>query len=361
MRSLQSDGEYDERPKVAKKKRKSKSGDGDEDEFVGTDAKKARGLAALSEAERDRLVGEIARFLLFSESTKSVTTRQDISNAVLKPSGTPGTLLGPLLPLASEKLSQIFGWELVTAPVFTEKGKFKEVGKMHMLMRMSPGLQEFMSPVRSELPPEPNQAFLMIVLSLILMHNFSIDEETMLLNLKKFGLEGNKQPQLFGDHTPADLLKELARNHYISIKKSHEGSNSVHMVNIGARSLLEIGKVNILRFINSVCNTSIDPSALREFMAEQNDYLPVGAVGEEPLQPQQAILNPTDVEALEIVAPEEEVHPIGHANGNANGDVAPARGAKVSGRKAKAAKAEPAPDTIEAEENPGRSRRGARR
>lgn len=361
--AFQSDDEYDERPKAPRKKRKSKSGDGDDDEFVGTEAKKARGLAAISENEKNRLVGEIARYLLFSESTKPLTTRQELSKAVLAPSGASGNLLTPLLPLASEQLQQIFGWELLTTPTFTAKGKFEEAGKTHMLMRMSPELQEFMAPVRQELPPEPNQAFLMIVLSLILMHNFAIDEDVMLANLAKFGLD-NKPNELFGKQTSAELLKELAKYHYISIKKVNEGGNSTHQINIGARSLLEIGKVNILRFINSVCKTSIDPSALREFLTEQNDYLPNYAVGEEPIEQRNQPRRPaqTDLEVVE----DEPAHENGNdeANGVANGhaDAAPKRGAKAAGRKAKAAAAA-APEEIEVEEAPqnGRGRRNSRR
>jgi len=335
---------------------------------VGNDPKKARGLAAISEDERNRLVSEIVRYLLFSESTKTLTTRTEISKAVLSQQKV-GNLLGPLLPMATEKLKQVLGWDVVTVPSFTAKGKFDEPGKTHMMLRMSPELQDFMAPVRNELPAQPNQAFLMIVLSIILMHNFAIDEDVMLANLEKFGLEREAACPLFGDLKPIDLLKDLAKYNYISIKKSNESGNATHQIHIGARSLLEIGKVNILRFINSVCKTSIDASALREFTTEQNDFLPQYATGEQPLegdkrggQQQQGAAAQEELGVVEPPVANGVPNGVPNGHGNRNHEEGGARrGAKAVGRRAKAAAAEQEEEDIEVPAAPQMRRRPSRR
>jgi hypothetical protein len=341
----------------------------DADEFIGHEPTKARGLAALSAEEKERIVGEVVRYLVFSESAKSLTARQDISKAVLAPEK-KGSLLTPLLPLAAEKLKSIFGWELIQVPIFTPKGKFSEESKNHMILRRTPELESFMAPVIGELSPKPNMGFLMIVLSIIMMHNFSIEEELVLTNLEKFGLDKNVALAQFDGKTSLELIKELAKLGYLSIKREKEGVETTTNLNIGPRSLLEIGKVNILRFVNEICKTEIDQSALREFTAEQREYNMIGAgvrmeanrLAEKAREGAAAVA--MAAQRLENDEDGEEDEPPA-ANGRANGRGGGGRGAKNT-----VAAAPAAPMEVDAEANgnghgrpaPRRAaRRGARK
>lgn len=243
-------------------------------------SKKARGIDSLSPDERNRMVGEIVRYILLSEKTKTYAARADISKLVLAPHGA-NKMAGPLLPLAAEKLHRVFGWEMLAVPSFSAKGKFESAGTKDYTTRMTAQLEEFMAPIRDELPTPPDYTFLMIVLSIILMHNFAVEDKLIYKELNAYGIHSEHPHPAFGNMKPEDLIRDLTKQHYLSIKKVTENGYSSHFVNIGSRSLLEIGKANILRFINSICKSSTDPSALKEFMDEQASYLPHFAMGED--------------------------------------------------------------------------------
>lgn len=256
---------------------------------------------------------------MLSETTKTYAARTDIAKIVLQPHGVSKQLTS-LLPLAEDKIKLVFGWELVPISGFTEKGKFAAKGTKDMTTRLTSQLEEFMAPIRDELPTPTNYPFLMIVLSLILMHNFSLEETPLYKELSAFGFQQETPHPAFDNKTPSELLRDLAKQHYLSIKKTVEGGFPSTMINIGSRSLIEIGKTNILKFINAICKTSVDPSAFKEFLTEQEAFLPTPAQGEN-------IAAPVPAPAA-AAAPEQN----GQANGNAEEQadeievVQPARG-----------------------------------
>lgn len=217
---------------------------------------------------------------MLSETTKTYAARADVAKIVLQPHGA-SKMAGPLLPLAADKLKRVFGWDLISIPSFTPKGKFDAAGTRDFTTRLTPQLEEFMAPIRDELPTPPDFSFLMIVLSLILMHNFEVEETQIYKELVPFGIQADVPHKSFGGKKPSDMMKDLAKQHYLSLKKGTENGITTHQIHIGSRSLVEIGKVNILRFINSICKTSVDPSAFKEFTDEQASFLPQYARGDD--------------------------------------------------------------------------------
>jgi hypothetical protein len=308
---LKSDDEYAGKQKPPRKKKKTKAVEADyEDEFEGG-GRKVKGLAALSEEERNRIIGEIARFLVFAEGEKTWFSRADISKAVLSEQKL-GAALSALLPMAEKKVSDIFGWETVLVPSFTPKGKLEAAGKNDLILRLSPELEAFMAPVRHEMPANPDHIFLMVVLSIIMMHNFNIEEPLLFLQLAKFGFDKDVRIKTFHDKTPVDLIKDLAKAHYLTLAKDTDAGGEL-MVNIGPRSLLEIGKVNILKFVNAICKTSVDPSALREFTNESEAFIKEPASGEASAVERRAAAR----------AQNGRAEPNGHAEPNGNGHAEP--------------------------------------
>lgn len=349
---------------MVKKKRKSKTAAVDDDEFEGGGGKKSRGLTALSEEEKMRLVFEVARFLLFAEGDKTSITRTDINKAVLSELKM-GHLLTPLLPLAEKELNRIFGWDVVVVPSFTPKGKFEELSKTTLQCRLSPELEAFMAPIHQDMPVLPNQIFVMIVCSIIMMQNFSIDEELLYTRLTKFGFQKDVKIQIFGNKSPFELVKDLAKAHYIAIYKDKESGSPVPLINIGSRSLLEIGKLNILKFVNSICKTSMDPSTLREFTNEQEQYLSQPAAGETAGEArnrpatQSSANGAPPANGVELPNGNGVANGNGHANGNgASMDLEEEEPVPRRGRRAKAAAAT---QEMDAEPQASQGRRRSRR
>lgn len=268
-----------------------------------TPAKRSK-KANLSQDELDRVVAEIVRFLVVSESKKSITSRTDISKAVLQEKQL-GSAVGTLLEPATKMLRDLFGWDLVTVPTFSSKGKKEGMSKTDMMVRRSPELERFMAPIQNELPAAPDMGFIMIVLSILMMHNFSIEENNLFLYLTKFGIEKNEKQAMFGDKPTVELIKDLVKHNYIAMTRSKEGGNTSVEVTIGTRSLLEIGKVNILRFVNGICATPLDMATLREFTAEQKDYMEHAASGRPDVE-DKAPAKRKDQEAVEVDDAEEE-------------------------------------------------------
>lgn len=271
--------DYQEEPVKSKKKRKRSNDDDDSDEeVVMNEKKKANKWANQTEEQKGRIINEVVRFVVISESTKQITSRQDISKAVLQEKKL-GNAFTAMLPVVTSKLRESFGWDLVTLPSFTSKGKANGSSKTDMLVKRSPELERFMVPIQDELPAPPQLPFLMIVLSVLLMHNFTIEETALLNYLTKFGLEKNAKQSVFQNKTTLELLKDLAKHKYILLTQNKEVGGTVVEVTMGARSLLEFGKVNILRFINKICGTPLDSAAFRELTAEQAEYMIQAAYG----------------------------------------------------------------------------------
>lgn len=266
--------------------------------------------------EKERYIGEIVRYILLSETSKTYAVRADISKVVLQPHGVSKMSAG-LVPLATEKLRRVFGWETPSVPKFTEKGKLEHNEKTKLMTRLSPQLEEFMAPIRDELPTPPDLSFLMMVLSLILMHNFDIEQSRVWKELVAFGIHEDVPHSSFGGKKPSDMVKDLIKQHYLVSHRTVEGGVTVHNINIGSRSLLEIGKVNILRFINSICKTSVDPSALKEFTDEQSEYLPHFAFGEDLPTLTEPPAATEAVEEPEVETIEEEEAPTPQRGGRA--------------------------------------------
>lgn len=254
---------------------------------------------------------------MLSESTKTFTSRADVSRIVLTPQNYT-RLAVPLLPLASAKLKRVFGWDMISVPTFTKKGKYESAGTKDFSLRLTSQLEDFMAPVRDEMPTSVSQGFLMVVLAIILMNNFAIEDTVLMTMLRKYNLGGEEPLEQFENKRPIELIRELVKQHYLTMKREVEGDISSTFVTIGPRSLLEIGKSNILRFINEVCGTQPDTSALKALVEEEEEFLPSPALGAKDPTVRPAANGEQQAAPVEEI---EEAQPNGVvANGAANGN-----------------------------------------
>lgn len=223
----------------------------------------------LSNDEISNLTNLLIRLFIFNEAKKTPVKRSDINNLILKNYKGNRKLLKQVLNFARLKLNTLFGWEIVELPTFDEKGnlEFDSFSGIYII-RKTPKLVEFMTPILKHLEIPHNFGLLMTIICAIYINKGSIVQESFFDVIQKYGI-------LKIDHNYGnieDQLTDFVSKAYLSLKKYEHDNGFSYEYRIGARSFLEIGKLKIVNFINSICGTKVDENEIKDLKEEHNRF-----------------------------------------------------------------------------------------
>jgi len=111
----------------------------------------------------------------------------------------------------------------------------------------------------------------MIILALIYINNREIDKDTLFDQLKRMGLFPNENHEAIGDWEKL-IENKFVKELYLEKKKTdaHARDGKVlYLYKIGSRSIIEIGKKNILYFIAKIYGDEVAPEELKELENEE--------------------------------------------------------------------------------------------
>jgi hypothetical protein len=216
----------------------------------------------LQEDIRDNLVNDVVRFMLSKDSAKMPIKKTDISTKIMKDYK---KYTANVMEMAQEKLSNVFGMTLVEVDAKT-KGTYILTGPF------SPNeIDEFIN--TKTVSQETESIVLMSTLSLIELSNGKIDIEKALEALGKMGLEKLEykdkiKNEKYWEHlVRTNFQKQL----YIRSVKENGQGRDVTFIFPGFRTSIEIGRVNVNKYIAKLFGEEMDEIRLKEIETEEAD------------------------------------------------------------------------------------------
>jgi hypothetical protein len=240
------------------------SEDGEEYQTQSTQKGRRPKLAEeLQEDIRNNLVADVVRFILSKDSAKLPIKKAEISTKIVKDykKYTPN-----ILELAQERLNDVFGMTFVEVDAKTK-------GTYILTSPFSPNeLDEFVNTKSTS--QETESIVLMSTLSLIEISNGRIDIEKALEALGKMGLE--KLEYKDKNEKNEKYWENLVRHHFQKIlylksfKESGQGRD-ITFISAGFRTRVEIGRININKYIAKLFGDEMDDIRLKEIETEEAD------------------------------------------------------------------------------------------
>jgi len=244
----------------------SESEDGEEYQTQSTQKGRRRSNLAegdLDEDIKNNLVADVVRFILSKDSAKLPIKKTDISTKVVKDykKYTPY-----ILEMAQQRLSDVFGMTLVEVDAKTK-------GTYILTSPFSPfELDEFIN--TKSVSQETESIVLMSTLSLIEISNGRIDIEKALEALGKMGLEKlehkdkNEKNEKYWEHL---VRTHFQKQLYIKSAKEIGQGKDTTFISIGFRTSVEIGRININKYIAKLFGDEMDDIRLKEIENEEAD------------------------------------------------------------------------------------------
>jgi len=218
----------------SKNKRKTKNDD------VEASQASTQGGNQMSTAEFNRKTAEMVRYMLFADRKKIGIKRPDLTRNVLKEQARS---FGKVFDEACKKIKNIYGYDVLQME--SEDGKPKGYILVNSLADAE--TFEFMN-WKDE---NCEMGLLMIILCLIFMNEGSINEVALWHVLRKFGLTKNEKHDLFNDVDKL-IAQEFVKTNYLERLKTVGNEGPVYQYRMGARSLKEVSKRQILEFVTEI-------------------------------------------------------------------------------------------------------------
>eukprot|EP01114_Cavostelium_apophysatum_P014890 TRINITY_DN3964_c0_g1_i1.p1 TRINITY_DN3964_c0_g1~~TRINITY_DN3964_c0_g1_i1.p1 ORF type:complete len:345 (-),score=80.65 TRINITY_DN3964_c0_g1_i1:10-1044(-) len=245
--------------------------------------KKRKGKETLTDKqERDKLVGDLVRYAIFMDFKKNPLRREDINKNIMKEH--KGST-SQVLPLAQERLKDIFGFDLVEVKRSTKKTQKAAASagifvlKNNLELPNGQSWYDFVPPAQEEddnsadsKTPSANseRGLLMAILGLIYLNNQEIDKDSLYTQLRRLGMRENEPHFQFGQWEK--IVEKFVKELYLEKKRTtQQGKDGKTLYNyrIGQRALMEIGKKRILYFIaNTYGEDQPDAAELQELEME---------------------------------------------------------------------------------------------
>jgi len=151
--------------------------------------------AGISDQEKEKLVGDLMRYILFLDRQKLPLRKDDIASKITK-EYKGKDLTNSILKAAQEKFKTIFGFELIEVPKITKpRGSDRraarnvtnksESSKIYVLKNIMH--DKALNIVNTE-DKEPKMGLIMLILSLIFVNNNSLPEDIMWHLLSTLGI-----------------------------------------------------------------------------------------------------------------------------------------------------------------------------
>jgi len=268
--------------KASNKKRKrplpsSQKVDENSDVVDGPDTTQSSQRSGISDQEKEKLVGDLMRYILFLDRQKLPLRKDDIASKITK-DYKGKDLTNSILKTAQEKFKTIFGFDLIEVPKITKpRGSDRraarnvtsksENSKIYVLKNIIH--DKALNIVNTE-DKEPKMGLVMLILALIFVNNNSLPEDIMWHLLSTLGIsKEDKTHPHFGDvqnYIEHTLTKEL----YLVRQKMSNQNNTVPSYEfiVGPRALVEVDKPNILKFISMMYGEEIDELHQKEIEAD---------------------------------------------------------------------------------------------
>jgi hypothetical protein len=242
------------------------SEDGEEYQTQSTQKGRRRSKLAeddLQEDIRNNLVADVVRFILSKDSAKLPIKKAEISTKIVKDYK---KYTANILELAQARLTDVFGMTLVEVDAKTK-------GTYILTSPFSPNeLDEFIN--TKSVSQETESIVLMSTLSLIEISNGRIDIDKAIEALGKMGLEKleykdkNEKNEKYWENL---VRHQFQKTLYLrSFKESGQGRD-ITFISAGFRTSVEIGRININKYIAKLFGDEMDDIRLKEIENEEAD------------------------------------------------------------------------------------------
>eukprot|EP01133_Synstelium_polycarpum_P002647 gene2647-3053_t len=214
--------------------------------------------------EMDKLVDEFVRYIVFVDRKKHPITRADVVSKVLA-NYKDKKIITAVFERGKAKLRDVFGYDLVNVKKETLSGEVSnEKGKdgkplpstTYFLKNTLPlALLNKITDIHKITNRETetyynNKAFLVIILSAILLESGFIESDVLYEKLQRLDFEVERQHPVFGEweKTIDQFVKEM----YLSKKKDTKNDKPISVYRFGQRSLTETSRRSILEAISEI-------------------------------------------------------------------------------------------------------------
>lgn len=226
------------------------------------------------------MVSNFVRLAIALDTKKLPISKKDIATYILAGKPKKRGLLQDIVAKGKEKLKSVFGFELVeyvkmeentVTKTISKKTKSKASSNTFWLLRLEKsGDTDQTEKKCKELLQDEKKGevgFLMIVLSLIIIHRPAIPEEILYSFLKKLDFEKGKFHPDIG--LPEKLLEKFVKENYLvkadKINNTEEGKKATYSYKIGKRIYHEVERLDsILGWISQITGSPIDKALLKE-------------------------------------------------------------------------------------------------
>jgi len=198
-------------------------------------------LDDLDPVEAEKKVNELVQFMLVMDQKKIPIKKRDINKQVLKECSRS---FSTFLQQASEKLSQVFGFQVVEL-----QDKMKGC---YCLVNKIANKEENPHLIWNE-TDETRMGLLAIILSVIFMNGNNILEEDLWQALKKLGIRRDEKHHTFGN-VRSLIMEDFVRQGYLEVIPQPNTDPLVKEIVWGQRAKHEFTKKNSLNFVSQIYN-----------------------------------------------------------------------------------------------------------
>jgi len=233
----------------------------------------------LDSQERDKLVSDLMRYVLFLDHNKTPIKREDINKNVLNEHK---YLTSSLIKIAQKKFKYIFGYDFVEVPNKLSSKRKEQTSGVYILRNAlaneisinenanDGNNNNNISMKRNEIIPwnpreKSEMNLLMVILAIISLSNDVIESDTLWEYLDRLGLKRDQRHPTF-DEWEKLVEQKFVKEQYLDRKKvtnSTQNETSIEY-RMGPRTLMEIGKKNIITWISKIFGEEPDVHVLME-------------------------------------------------------------------------------------------------
>ncbi|KAF9315393.1 Melanoma-associated antigen D2 [Podila horticola] len=199
--------------------------------------------------EIERKIKDVVRLAVFTSHSDSSLKREDIKSVV---GGVTPKMFDAIFQKAQDRLRDVFGMELVELTTKGRSGNNAEKGsKAYILRNILP--VELVSSGMVDWEDElEDMGLLMVVLSLIMVHQGAIYESALLAHLRRMNVLSDESP--LGDINKK-MDSYVKRRYVDKVKLEHmdDSGEKVEMeLRWGARARIEMPEENVVQFMKEV-------------------------------------------------------------------------------------------------------------
>jgi hypothetical protein len=257
--SDESEEESQETPRTQKRRRVSDSDD--DGETQGTQGAQKK---QITHQEKQKLIGEMMRFMLFSESHKKPLRKDEVNKNVMK-NYKNRKLYDEIFAEAKHQLLNTFGYEVVE---LIPEGKKASNAQYAMINKLSgnPLLLEYV-----EMPDARELTLLTTILDMIYINDELLDQDVLYEQLRILGLTKGEQHPVFGDWDK--MITNWIRQGYITKKRNDTGREGqvTYDLSLGPRALHVVTRKNLLKHVAAVLNEDVDPIRAKELEDKESE------------------------------------------------------------------------------------------